>query len=76
LRVAKVVFGKEGFGVEMLRYGASVGKESLACTLPSDTRWEEYDRNGDIIGLDEQSEQTLFKPGKKKKFKIQVYVYS
>jgi hypothetical protein len=41
-------------------------QESLACTLPSDTRWEEYDRNGEIIGLDEQTEQTLFKSGEKK----------
>jgi hypothetical protein len=51
----------------MLRYRASVGKESLACTLPSDTRWEEYDRNGEIIGLDEQTEQTLFKSRREKK---------
>ena len=62
--------------MEMLRYRTSVGNESLVCTLPSDSRWEEYDHNGEIIGLDEQTEQALLKSEEKKMTKTEVYLHS
>jgi hypothetical protein len=60
----------------MLRYRASIGKESLVCTSPSDTRWDECECYGEIIGLEEQTEQTVLKPEEEKTLKIQVYLYS